>query len=355
MIPFKLDLGKANEELREFQRQLADGIGALSEVGRVHPGCSEKDAVYAEDMVTLYRFRPLTKKPNGIPLLIVYALVNRPDMVDLQEDRSLVRGLLRAGYDLFLIDWGYPKAADCYLTMDDYINGYLDTCVEKVKSVTGYPAVNLLGVCQGGTFSLCYAATHPRSVKNLITMVTPVDFHTEDNLLSLWARHVDIDALVDAHGNIPGEYLNQIFLALKPYMLGPKKYHDLVSMLGDRDKLENFLRMEQWIADSPDQAGETFRQFIKDLFQQNLLIKGDLRIGNHQVQLDRLSMPILNIYATQDHLVPPAASKALAHHVDSGDYSELAFDGGHIGIYVSSKAQNQIPSAIDSWLLARNR
>jgi polyhydroxyalkanoate synthase len=124
--------------------------------------------------------------------------------------------LLEAGLDVYLIDWGYPDRADRYLTLDDYINGYIDRCVDVIRKRHGLDKINVLGICQGGTFSLCYSAIHPQKVRNLVTMVTPVDFHTEDNLLSHWAKKLDVDLLVDTLGNIPGELMNWSFLSLKP-------------------------------------------------------------------------------------------------------------------------------------------
>ena len=163
--------------------------------------------------------------------------------------------------------------ADRALTLDDYINGYLDRCVDFIRDAHGVERINLLGICQGGAFSLCYASLHPEKVRNLVTMVTPVDFKTPDNMLSHWVQNVDIDLLVDTQGNIPGEMLNWTFLNLKPYQLMAQKYLGVVDLMDDPNALENFMRMEKWIFDSPDQVGETFRQFAKDFFQQNKLMK----------------------------------------------------------------------------------
>lgn len=69
-----------------------------------------------------------------------------------------------------------PGRDDAYLTLDDYINIYIDDCVEHIRKESGASKINILGVCQGGTFSLMYTALHPENVKNLVTMVTPVDF-----------------------------------------------------------------------------------------------------------------------------------------------------------------------------------
>ncbi|ROR35061.1 class III poly(R)-hydroxyalkanoic acid synthase subunit PhaC [Inmirania thermothiophila] len=353
MLPLDLRPERVAEELAGYQERLARGLGTLAAIGEIDVGASPRDAVYAEDKLVLYRYRPQVRRPHAVPLLIVYALVNRPYMADLQKGRSLVEGLLQAGIDVYLIDWGYPDRGDRYLTLADYIEGYLHRCVEEVCRRHELEAVNLLGICQGGTFSLCYAALHPERVRNLVTMVTPVDFAVPDFLLAHLVRHIDVDLLVDTLGNVPGELLNWLFLTLKPFRLTGQKYVGLVDLMDDPEQARNFLRMEKWIFDSPDQAGEAFRQFVKGCFQENRLVRGALEIGERVVELGRVTMPVLNIYATEDHLVPPASSVALERHVGTDDYTVQAFKGGHIGIYVSGRSQREVPPAIASWLKAR--
>jgi polyhydroxyalkanoate synthase subunit PhaC len=346
----------------EFMRRMTQGLAALANVREVTIGSVAKDAVFTEDKVTLYRYRPSEVVASDLrvrtPLLICYALVNRPYMMDLQADRSLIRGLVQRGVDVYLIDWGYPDGADRYLALEDYVLRYLHHCVDFVRRASGREQINLLGVCQGGTMSLCYAALHPQPLQNLITMVTPVDFHTPENLLTKWARHIDVDALVATTGNVSGEMLNALFVSLMPFRLNSQKYVELLDQLNDPRvspaALENFLRMEKWIFDSPDQAGEMFRQFLTLLVKENRLMRGELTIGGRPVDLKRIAMPLLNIYALQDHLVPPSASKPLQQLVGSSDYTTHEFQGGHIGIYVSGTAQRQIPDKIAGWLRGRD-
>jgi len=354
MIPFQMRPDEVIQEINDFNNKLAQGLHTLSEIGDIEVGVSAKEPIYKEDKMVLYHFLPRVKKRNPIPLLIVYALVNRPYMADLQEGRSMVQGLLDAGLDVYLIDWGYPDGGDRYLTLNDYINGYIDRCVDIICEKHETEKINLLGICQGGSFSLCYSALHQNKVKNLITTVTPVDFHTKNDLLSKMIRNVDIDLLVDTMGNLPGELLNWTYLSLKPFQLMGQKYMDLVDVLDDKEKARNFMRMEKWIFDSPDQVGETFRQFSKQFYQQNGLVKGTVKIGDDTVDLGNISIPVLNIFAATDHLVPPDSSKALGGCVGTDDYTELEFPGGHIGIYVSGKAQKMIPPAVGKWLASRS-
>ena len=353
MFPFQMRPDEIAAEIQTFSSKLGQGLQTMSEIGDIEVGVSPKDAVFHEDKLVLYHFRPRTKKQNPVPVLIVYALVNRPYMADLQDGRSIIQGMLDAGLDIYLIDWGYPDGGDRFLTLEDYINGYIDRCVDVIRKNHNIDRINLMGICQGGTFSCCYSSLHPEKIRNLITTVTPIDFHTKDDLLSHMVRHVDIDLFVDTLGNVPGELLNWSFLTLKPFRLMGQKYMDLVNLLDDKEKARDFMRMEKWIFDSPDQAGEAYREFIKHFYQENGLVKGEIKIGNDTVDLENITMPVLNIYAAQDHLVPPDASRALEGCVGTNDYTAIEFPGGHIGVYVSGKAQQMIPPAVSKWLSER--
>jgi polyhydroxyalkanoate synthase subunit PhaC len=121
----------------------------------------------------------------------------------------------------------------------------------------------------------------------------------------------------------------------------------------DRDKLLNFLRMEKWLADRPDHTAASARQWLKDLYQQNKLAKGELEIGGRRVDLKAITMPVLNIYTETDHIVPAPASKALRDKVGSQDYTEAPVSGGHIGVFVS-RAQHKLREQIVGWLESRS-
>ncbi len=346
-----IQMDKMAQEAIDYNRNLGASIQNLQQADEIDAGVTPKTVIYEEDKLKLYRYQPLADVvQNKVPTIIVYALVNRHYMTDIQEDRSTVQGLLETGQDLYVIDWGFPDRTDRFLTMDDYINGYLDACVDIIRKRHKLQKINILGICQGGTFSLCYTTMHQDKVQNLITMVTPVDFQTDDNNLTKTAKYLDIDQLVDAMGNITGDMMNSSFLAMQPFRLMGQKYVDAVDILQNKTRMKNFLRMEKWIFDSPDQAGETFRQFLKDCYQHNALIKGELKIGEQYIDLGKLTLPMLNIYGEKDHLVPPSASKALKKYVGTKDYTEISFPGGHIGIYVSGGAKKQIPPAIGAWL-----
>ena len=351
--PLKLTPEELAQEALRMQSKLAAGLETLREVDNFDYGVTQKQEVWRDGKTVLYRFVGPNAPTARVPILVSYALVNRPYMIDLQDNRSLVKGLLERGEDVYVLDWGYPDRSDRYLDLEDYVQRFIGGAIDHLRASHGVAAINLLGICQGGVLSLCYSALNPGKVRNLITMVTPVDFQTPDNMLSNWTRAMDVDLFVDTMGNVPADLMNWSYLMLKPFRLNLQKYVGMVDILDDAKAMEDFLRMEKWIFDSPDQAGEAFRQFIKQFYQGNGFVNGDVRIGDEDVDLGFVDMPVLNIYAEQDHLVPPMASKALQGLIGSEDYTELSFRGGHIGIYVSSRAQKEVPDTIHDWLRKR--
>ena len=341
------------EKFSHAQRKMQDGarnvLGSLD----TRIAATPCDIVYTEDRVRLKHYRPVTPQRVKTPVLITYALINRETMLDLQPGRSVVRSFLDRGVDVYMIDWGTPTRKDRYLTIDDHVNGYMDSMVDVVRRRTHSQQINLMGICMGGTFSVMYAAMHPHKVKNLVTTVSPTNFDTEQGLLHIWLRDMDVDHMIEAFGNIPGDLLNFAFLLLNPARLMVDKYVGLLDNIEDKAFLENFVRMEKWIFDSPDVPGETFRQFMKDCYQKNLLIKNKMKLGDRRVDLNNLTMPLLNFYGRFDHLVPPEACERLVEVVPSRDATNICLDTGHIGIYVSSKCQKAFAPKIVEWLTER--
>ncbi|MDO8578060.1 MAG: class III poly(R)-hydroxyalkanoic acid synthase subunit PhaC [Dehalococcoidales bacterium] len=350
------------EDVRKYQV----GMELMLEPPEYSVATTPSEIVYTDDKVKLIHYIPTAKKLFRVPVLVVYALVNRYYILDLQPDKSVVRKLLDEGFDVYILDWGYPSGPERYLTLDDYINGYIDDAVDTIRERSKVDKITLMGVCQGGTFSVMYTALHQEKIKNLVTLVAPVDFDTDKGLLHIWAKNLNVDKIVDYYGIVPGDFLNSGFLLTDPFRLMFDKYLNLFEKidcrhiddeectLSNRETVRNFLRMEKWIFDSPDQGGETFRQFIKDCYQKNLLIKNRMEIGGKKINLKNISAPLLNVMAEYDHLVPNDASKPLNEAVSSTDKQTLVFPTGHIGIFVGSKSQKEVCPKIAEWLRPRS-
>ena len=322
----------------------------------VDVGTTPSDVVYTENKLRLLHYRPLADARAGTPVLVVYALINKPYILDLQDDRSVVRSLLSRGLDVYLIDWGVPSDADRHLTLGDYVDGYIDRCVDVVRERSGHDKVSVLGYCMGGTLSVLYAALHPDKVRNLLVMAAPIRGDTGEGLLHIWSRrgNFDVDRVVDALGNVPAEFFNLGYNILEPVLNNVGKVARLMDIVDHEDAVRNYLRMERWVGDGIPVAGETLRQFVKDVYQEDRLVGGKMHVGGRRVDLRRIRMPVLSIIGERDHLVPPSSSRPLNDLVGSKDRSMYVFDAGHIGLSVSARAHKELWPKVAGWLEARS-
>ena len=315
-------------------------------------GATEYDVIFQEGSLKLVRFRNEDAIRVAEPILICFSLVNRPYILDLQSDRSVVRQLLKRGFDVFLVDWGIPSVSDQSLRLYDYVCQRMKNLVELTCLHADSRQVSLLGYCMGGTMSAMFAALYPDRVRNLILLAAPIDFDSDESLLNLWAReeYFDVDGLVDAFGNCPGFLLQSCFQQMKPVHNYVKKYLDLSDRATDHAFLDNFFAMERWANDNIPVAGETFREFVKMLYQQNRLAKGQMQLNHVPVDLTKITCPTLMLTAELDHLVPPNSTLAIQELISSSEIESMSIKTGHIGLAVSSKAHGQLWPAATDWI-----
>lgn len=325
-------------------------------IQKVRVGCTPTRAVYREDALRLLRYETDVKRRYQTPLLFVFALVNRPYILDLRPGKSVVSHFVSGGFDTYNIDWGKPAEGDRFLGLEDYVLRYMDHCVDKIRRRSGRDRINILGYCMGGTMSAMYAALRPEKVENLILLAAPVDWSTRDSLLCVWTdeKYFDVDKMIEVYGNAPPQYLQTSFLMLKPVQNFIEKWYGFARNMEDEKFLEDFFAMETWLNDNIPVAGETFRQFVKYCFQQNRLIEGRLELDGRRVNLRDITCPILNLVAQHDHLVHPNQSLPFNDAVGSKDRKAINFPAGHIGLAVSSRAHRELWPKVVQWLGERS-
>jgi polyhydroxyalkanoate synthase len=353
MLDVFLDFQKAAqaESLRAWQRVL--NAPKVPQIARdVQVATTPHDVVYEEDSLKLLRYRNEHSIDFAEPVLVCFALVNRPYILDLQPDRSVIRQLLKRGFDVYLIDWGIPTAADRTLRLHDYVCGFMKHVADFVCNHSDCTKLNLLGYCMGGTMSTMFTALNPEQVKNLILMAAPIDFSGDECLLNLWTReeYFDVDSLVDSFGNCPGSFLQSSFQLMKPVQNYFEKYLGFFEKMDDDAYLENYFAMERWSNDNIPVAGETFREFVRHLCQQNQLVKGEFRLRDVTVKLENVTCPLLTLTADQDHLIPPRSTLAIKDHVSSKFVRHMSINAGHVGLAVSSKAHGQLWPDAAMWI-----
>lgn len=346
-----IDPTHAQHEIAAWQHRLIQALEQASAIPISGAGTiTSERRIDLGNRAQLLAFPP--SNPHSTPVLIVYSLVNRPSILDLTTNRSWLRPLLDAGHPLYLLDWQEPCGADRFMTLDEHLDSYIIAAARRIQNEHGGLRPDILGICQGGTLALCLAALRPELVGRIVNLVTPVDFHTPADQLSRIVQQIDMQHITNTLGNVSAQWLNAVFVALKPYRLLSQRYLDFPELVDKPQAMEDFLRLEKWMYDSPNQPAAALAQFASEFYQRNLLINGTLQLCGKTIRLEQIHSPVLNIYAEHDHLVPPAAARALSDKIDSENYREIAFAGGHIGVFFSRRAQTElIPRALE-WLAA---
>lgn len=318
-------------------------------------GRTPRRLVWTRKPARLYHYEESAHAPvtYRTPLLMVYALINKPYILDLLPGRSLIDHLVQHGIDVYLLDWGIPGPQEQRLRFDDLVLTYLPDCVRQVQSLSGQEDVNLFGYCTGGVLITLYAALYADApCTSLVLLATPLDF-SDAGLLSRWLdpRFYDVDRLVDTLGNIPPEFITSGALLLN--LLGAPAL--LREAAQDARFLEVWLALRCWATDGVPFPGEAFRQWIKDFYQQNKLMTDQFTLAGQRVRLSSIHTPLLNISAGSDQVVPLVQTSSTLDRISSTDKEWIVLPGNHFGLVCSPNAVHQLWPAIVAWVAAHSR
>jgi polyhydroxyalkanoate synthase len=320
-----------------------------------------KQLVWTLNKAKLYRYIPVrpADELKPIPLLMVFAIMNRPYVLDLRPGHSFVEYMLDKGYDLYLLDWGAPGPEDKNLKFDDYALEYLPRAIRKFKSIAQTEEFSMLGWCLGALISTIYAAVRPDDgLRNLILLTAPLDFTDKTaSGFSRWTSDPAFkpEAIVEAFGNVPGEMIDSGAKMLKPVENYVGSYLMLWDNIENEGTTEAWHAMNTWVRDTIPMAGAAYQQLINDFYKENRLIEGTLKIRGEQVKLDHLTANLLNVIAEADHITPPCQSEGIMDLVGSTDKQILRVRGGHIGIMAGRGAEKNTWPHIDEWLAERSQ
>ena len=342
---------KAAENVDRFNRLLTSDAKIAQ---------TPKEAIWTLNKATLYRFIPVVpedeRKP--IPLLLVFAIMNRPHVLDLRPGHSFVEYMLRQGYDLYLMDWGEPGPEDKKMNFDDYTLEYLPRAIRKFKKVSGADEFSILGWCLGALISTMYAALRPDDgLKNLILLTAPLDFADKtQGGFTRWSSNpaFNADTIVEKLGNVPGEMIDNGAKMLKPIENYLGSYFLLWDKIDDPRTVEAWHAMNTWVRDIIPMAGGAYQQLINDFYKENRLMEGTMSLRGERVDLKRLRASLLNVIAEADHITPPCQSERIMDEIGSDDKEIFRVRGGHIGIMAGRGAEKNTWPHIESWLADRS-
>lgn len=318
-----------------------------------------KTLVWTLNKAKLYHYVPVVpeEKRHKVPLLLVFAIMNRPYVLDLRPGHSFVEYMLKQGYDIYLLDWGIPGPEDRNLKFDDYVLEYLPRALRKFKAVSGCEQFSILGWCLGALISTMYACLRPDDgLKNLILLTAPLDFSDKEHgAFTKWTSHPSFDAnrIVEAFGNVPGEMIDAGAKMLKPVENYIGSYLALWENLDNPHTVEAWHAMNTWVRDIIPMAGGAYQQLINELYKQNRLMEGTLMLRGERVDLAKLTANVFNVIAEADHITPPCQSERVMDLIGSKDKELFRVRGGHIGIMAGRGAEKNTWPHIDTWLAAR--
>src|ERR687891_695704 len=297
-------------DVENFFDKYSRGMKIVVEGAQADTGQTPKETVWTKNKAKLYHYAPNAKKKHPVPILMVYALINRPYILDLMPGNSFIEYLVGEGFDVYMLDWGIPGDEDKDLTFENYVLDYLPKAVKKVLRHSHSEEFTMLGYCMGGTMSAMYASLFPENLKNLILMTAPVEFpEGEMGLYSLFTseKYMNPGLLAGAFGNM----WERIF---------------------EEKPMETWLAMNKWVNDGPPFPGATFRQWITEFYQQNKLARGEMVLRGRRIDLSNIRVPLLNIAGKKDHICTLPQAEATMNLVGSEDKEFFVLDAGHVGL-----------------------
>ena len=224
-------------------------------------GQTPKELIWTLNKARLYRYIPVVpvEKRHPIPLILIFALMNRPTIMDLRPGHSFVEYMVGKGYDIFLLDWGIPGPEDKTLKFDDYALDYMPRAIRKMKAVSGANEFSMLGWCIGAILTTIYASLRPDDgLRNLLLLTAPLDFTNREGLtFARWTdeKYFDIDKVLSTFGNMPGEMIDYGAKALKPIENYITNYCKLWDSLDNPRVVEAWHSMNTWVTDIFPMAG----------------------------------------------------------------------------------------------------
>jgi poly[(R)-3-hydroxyalkanoate] polymerase subunit PhaC len=339
--------------LRTFD---AVGRGFGSQVESDPAPVTPYEVTYREGVVSLRHYRPEVRK-QATPVLIVYALIKRPFILDLQADKSVVRSLLKQGFEVYLIDWLPPAEGDSWRGFDSYVNEELANAVRAVQIEEGVEQVNVLGYCFGALLSLLYTAFHRENVANLLTLTLPFDMGVREpafyNVVDGMSEST-LELITKVFGNCPAWMVNMGFTAMAPVHHAFDKYVGLYRNAERDGYADMFELFEHWMHSDVPLAGRIFKEMTFDIFKRNALANGEFRVGERLVDLSNITCPVLNIVAEHDDVVHPNSSLGMMEKIGSADKRTITYPTGHLGAVVSTGAIKKLWPQIGAWMAERD-
>jgi polyhydroxyalkanoate synthase subunit PhaC len=291
-------------------RDLATNKGRPRQVtpGQFRPGhelaATPGSVVYRNRLIELIQYQPQTETVHALPLLFSPPWINKYYIMDLAPGKSLVEWAVQHGHTCFMISYRNPDATLAELSMSDYLQEGLLAALEVVEEISGTQQTNLAGLCLGGTMAaalLAWLAARGESrVASLTLMNTLLDF-TLPGDLGVFTDETTItrlESVMSRRGYLPADSMATTFNLLRGRDL---VWNYVVNnwLLGEEPAPFDML---SWNADSTRMPAAMHTEYLRRLYLENRLAKGELELAGERLELSRVSQDSYFVSAERDHI-----------------------------------------------------
>jgi polyhydroxyalkanoate synthase len=347
---------KYQEELNSAIKRYSKALGYVDSPPDVPVAQTPKEVIWTRNKAKLYHYLPIGPRRYREPILFIYSLMNKAFILDIRPGSSMIEFLVRQGYDVYLLDWGIPGPEDAHTSIEDYVFDYMPRAIKHTLRQADTDQLSLIGYCLGGVLSFCYTATHPITpVKNLTTFAIPLDF-SQQQLFNEWLnpKNINLNLLLNAYGNIPGQFLDFSMRLQDPVAGFVSSYLGILDKVLDDRAVESWMSMQKWMRETIPFAGTAFKQCAEEMWFKNKLVRNQFMLRGQPVDFSNIKMSYLNVLADRDQIVLMSQSDMALGLVSSQDKEQIVVPGGHIGLAVGRTAVKGLWPALDKWLSARS-
>lgn len=319
------------------------------------PPTTASRVIYESGLVRLRHYEA-RGTAHHTPLLLIYSLIKRPFILDLQPGRSVVEFLVKNGFDVYLIDWIPPRREDKWRGFHAYVNQDIANAIRAIQIHTGVEQVSILGYCFGALLATMYSALHGANVKNLVSLTIPFDTSARQlpiEHLSAAMTAKSAEMIVELYGNAPPWLIYSFFNTLAPTHHLLNKFVGAYRSSSRPGDIDTFRLFERWLHSDVPMAGKIFLE-TSEMTRANSLMANAMEIGGALVDLKKIVAPLLNVIGDRDDIVNPKSSEPLPDSVSSIDKQNLHYPTGHMGAAVSSDSLKRLWPQIATWLAQRD-
>ena len=345
-------LDKLIEEMITFNlnRYILENSIFIHNVDRNKQNVTNYKIIGKINSIELINFIDENHKTNDLkPVRLVYAQINRFNIMDLTTEKSVVKNLMSNGLDVYLLKWDDLSYYNSNSTFENYIE-YIDEAIKLISSKTSIDKIPIIGYCWGGTISLVYSSLFPKNVLSLTLVASPIDFSKDSSMLAQWSKSLELDKIIDELGHMKGTLLDIAFILRNPPRNLFDKYLKLFQKIDDPEFVELFFAVERWLNNTPDIPGPFHKKFINSLYKENSLIKGNLALfENDLINLKKINFPVMTVTAVNDELVSFESTEAVSDYIES-HVKKIQVTGGHVGLCIGKKAHAKVWPQVAEWI-----